>query len=130
MTKWHTQDKRINAYKEAEIQDPTAHDLVIRATDVGVCSNRLIPAVLKEWREPKHPAFEPRTVWSLFNGVYRSSERWKSRRASQKDHGAIRTSRCCRGFELIKEEAFPMTLDVCGGAFSLSGCSVASGGQH
>ena len=23
--------------------------------------------MLKEWREPSHEAFEPRTVWSLFN---------------------------------------------------------------
>ena len=40
---------------------------IIRACDVGVCSNRLIPAVLKEWREPKHQEFHQRDVWSLFN---------------------------------------------------------------
>jgi hypothetical protein len=67
MAKWHDQDKRISAYKEAEIEDAQAHDLVIRACDVGVCSNRLIPAVLHEWREPRHDAFEARNVWSLFN---------------------------------------------------------------
>ena len=49
------------------IADPEAHDLIIRACDVGVCSNRLIPAVLKEWREPKHQEFHQRDVWSLFN---------------------------------------------------------------
>ncbi|WP_232289496.1 DUF932 domain-containing protein [Verrucomicrobium spinosum] len=67
MAKWHDQDKRIGAYKEADIEDTTAHDLIIRATDVGVCSNRLIPSVLKEWREPRYPVFEDRSVWSLFN---------------------------------------------------------------
>jgi Domain of unknown function (DUF932) len=67
MAKWHDQDRRIAAYKGAEIQDRDAHDLVIRACDVGVCSNRLIPAVLHEWREPRHDAFEARNVWSLFN---------------------------------------------------------------
>jgi len=67
LAKWHDQDKRIAAYKEAEISDTQAHDLVIRATDVGVCSNRLIPPVLHEWREPRHDAFEGRNVWSLFN---------------------------------------------------------------
>lgn len=67
LAKWHHQDKRIAAYKEAEISDTQAHDLVIRATDVGVCSNRLIPPVLHEWREPRHAAFESRNVWSLFN---------------------------------------------------------------
>jgi hypothetical protein len=29
----------------------------------------LIPAVLHEWREPRHDAFEARNVWSLFNSV-------------------------------------------------------------
>ena len=67
MAKWHHQDQRIEAYKTAEITDTEAHDFIIRATDVNVCSNRLIPAILHEWREPRHDAFEPRNVWSLFN---------------------------------------------------------------
>jgi hypothetical protein len=72
LAKWHDQDKRIAAYKQAEITDIEAHDLVIRATDVGVCSNRLIPPVLHEWREPRHDAFEGRNVWSLFNAFTES----------------------------------------------------------
>ena len=70
--KWHHQDKRIEAYKEATIEDETAHDLIIRAIDVGVCSNRYIPSVLHEWREPKHDAFTDRNVWSLFNAFTES----------------------------------------------------------
>jgi hypothetical protein len=72
LAKWHDQDKRIAAYKEAEITDIEAHDLVIRATDIGVCSNRLIPPVLHEWREPRYDAFEGRNVWSLFNAFTES----------------------------------------------------------
>lgn len=64
---WHHQDTRISAYKQAEVDDETVHDLVIRATDVGVCANSYIPKILKEWREPRHEAFERRSVWSLFN---------------------------------------------------------------
>jgi hypothetical protein len=67
MKKWHHQDKRIAAYKDSNIEDARAHDLIIRACDVGVCSNRLIPSVLHEWRKPRHDAFEQRNVWSLFN---------------------------------------------------------------
>lgn len=67
LEKWHDQDRRIEAYKEHEIHDPEAHDLVIRACDVGVCSNRLIPAVLQEWREPVHEEFVERNAWTLFN---------------------------------------------------------------
>jgi hypothetical protein len=40
--------------------------------DVGVCSNRLIPPVLSEWREPRHDVFEGRNVWSLFNAFTES----------------------------------------------------------
>jgi hypothetical protein len=72
MEKWHDQDQRIAAYRESEIDDRVAHDLIIRATDVRVCSNRLIPAVLTEWRKPQYPQFESRNVWSLFNSFTES----------------------------------------------------------
>lgn len=67
MERWHAQDLRIAAYRDSLIEDRATHDLIIRGTDAGVCSNRLIPAVLREWREPRHPQFESRNVWSLFN---------------------------------------------------------------
>ena len=57
LAKWHDQDKRITAYKEHEVSDAQAHDLVIRSIDVGVCANSYIPGVLHQWREPKHNAF-------------------------------------------------------------------------
>lgn len=72
MSKWHDQDKRIAAYKEAEISEVDAHDLIIRATDVGVCSNRFIPSLLREWRKPRYEAFASRNVWSLFNAFTES----------------------------------------------------------
>lgn len=67
LAKWHDQDNRIAAYKSFGINEAEAHDIIIRACDVGVCSNRLIPAVLHEWREPRHQEFQERDVWSLFN---------------------------------------------------------------
>lgn len=67
MERWHHQDQRLNAYKHSDLDDRTAHDLVIRASDVGVLSNRSIPQVLHEWRKPRYEAFEPRNTWSLFN---------------------------------------------------------------
>jgi hypothetical protein len=66
-TLWHQQDNRIGAYKDAEITDVAAHDLLVRAIDVGVCANSYIPKVLKEWREPAHEEFHQRTMWSFFN---------------------------------------------------------------
>jgi hypothetical protein len=72
MDHWHLQDKRIGAYKQADIGDACAHDLIVRAVDLSVCSNRLIPAVLAEWRQPQHSDFETRNVWSLFNAFTES----------------------------------------------------------
>ncbi len=36
MNRWHHQDTRLSTYKLTEIEDRTAHDLIVRATDVGV----------------------------------------------------------------------------------------------
>ena len=34
-----------------------------------VLSPRQMPVALKEWKQPSHEAFEPRTLWSLYNAV-------------------------------------------------------------
>lgn len=67
LEKWHDQDKRIAAYRETLISDRDAHDLIVRSTDIGVCSNRMIPSVLQEWRKPRYAEFQRRDLWSLFN---------------------------------------------------------------
>jgi hypothetical protein len=72
LDKWHDQSVRFDAYKESRLNDTTAHDLIIRAVDVGVCSNRLIPDVLGWWRRPTHEQFQRRNVWSLFNAFTES----------------------------------------------------------
>jgi hypothetical protein len=72
LEKWHDQTLRFDAYKEKRIADAAAHDLIIRAVDVGVCSNRLVPDVLQVWRKPAHEQFERRNVWSLFNAFTES----------------------------------------------------------
>lgn len=64
---WHTHEHRIEAYQHKRLTDTRAHDLVVRAVDSGVCANSYVPKVLEEWREPAHPEFAPRTVWSLQN---------------------------------------------------------------
>src|SRR5438067_10456704 len=43
LEKWHDRHVRFDAYKNKRITEAAAHDLIIRATDVGVCSNRFIP---------------------------------------------------------------------------------------
>jgi len=66
--KWHHQEERIDRYMEYTIDDRDAHDLMVRAVDVGVCPVTTLPKVVQEWREPSHEVFRERTVWSLFNG--------------------------------------------------------------
>ena len=63
------QDQRVERYKSVHLGDADAHDLTIKALDSGVVCASKIPEVLKEWREPRYREFEPRTVWSWFNGV-------------------------------------------------------------
>jgi hypothetical protein len=62
------QDRRIANYKNTDLTDQMVHDILIRAVDAQIMANAKIPAVLKEWREPRHEAFEDRTAWSLLNG--------------------------------------------------------------
>ncbi len=68
MEKWTSQDKRIAAYKQFDLADAQAHDILVRAVDAKVCPNAMIPKVLEQWRDPKHEAFAERNAWSLFNG--------------------------------------------------------------
>jgi hypothetical protein len=58
---------RIDAYKNLGFGDGEAHDFVVRALDARVIPVTTLPGVLKEWREPSHADFYPRTAWSLFN---------------------------------------------------------------
>lgn len=66
--KWHRQEERIDRYMAYALDDRDAHDLMVRAVDVGVCPVTVLPKVVQEWREPRHEVFRERTVWSLFNG--------------------------------------------------------------
>jgi len=61
------QDLRIETYKGHELSEMKAHDVVINALDCGAVPSTKVPHVLKEWREPQHEDFRPRTAWSMFN---------------------------------------------------------------
>jgi hypothetical protein len=87
------QDERIGKYKETELTDPAAHDLVIRSVDANVLPVTQVPDVLEEWRHPSHEEFaEDKTVWRFHNAM---TEVWKGRnlaalpRRSQALHGLL-----------------------------------------
>ncbi|MFO0938959.1 MAG: DUF932 domain-containing protein [Gemmataceae bacterium] len=59
---------RIAAMAESEMSNERAESFILRAAvERGIISLRQIPAIIREWREPRHEVFEPRTAWSLFN---------------------------------------------------------------
>jgi len=63
-----TQEQRFLAYRQRELSEPQAHDLIVRALDGRIVPVTRIPEVLQEWRAPRHPEFrEARTAWRLFN---------------------------------------------------------------
>jgi hypothetical protein len=88
------QDERIQTYKETEITDPAAHDLVIRAVDANVLPVTQVPNVLSEWRHPSHREFtvDGKTLWRFHNAM---TEIWKGQnlaalpRRSQALHGLL-----------------------------------------
>jgi hypothetical protein len=88
------QDERIERYKETQLSDPAAHDLVVRAVDANVLPVTQLPDVLREWRTPSHQEFtaDGKTLWRFHNAM---SEVWKGRnlaalpRRSQALHGLL-----------------------------------------
>ena len=72
------QDDRISKYKETELSDAAAHDLIIRAVDANALPVTQVPDALKEWRTPSHEEFtvDGKTVWRFHNAV---THVWKGR---------------------------------------------------
>jgi hypothetical protein len=59
--------ERIRRMRSFELSSVRAESLMLRAYEDGVVSHRLLPRVIKEWREPSFEEFSERTLWSLFN---------------------------------------------------------------
>ena len=73
---WKRQDARIDAYRNRNLRDAEAHDLVIRAFRNGALPKTKIADVVSQWHDPEHDAFEDRNGWSLYNAftnVYRGN---------------------------------------------------------
>lgn len=66
--KWTLMSDRIAKYKTTEISDRDANDFIIRSLDVGATTLQQVPAIISEWRTPRHPEFAAdKTAWRLFN---------------------------------------------------------------
>ena len=76
MESWIDTDTRIDNYKSIELDNSTAHDLILRAYRAGACGQTQISKVLEQWHTPEHDDFSERSLWSLqnaFTNVYRNN---------------------------------------------------------
>lgn len=92
-----SQDDRIALYKEVELSDLQAHDLILRgAVDRKIVTTVQIPAVLMHWREPKQPELTEReSAWRLFNAfteVLKARNIFKHPRLSGALHALLDTA--------------------------------------
>ena len=57
------------AMNQIEITDNRAYHALGHLFGHKVLSPRQMPVALKEWHQPSHEEFEPRTLWSLYNAA-------------------------------------------------------------
>jgi hypothetical protein len=64
---WNFQEKRFDAYKERELSNMQANDLIIRGMLSGACTKTHVMDIVHQWRTPNHDEFKARNAWSMFN---------------------------------------------------------------
>ena len=64
---WHGQDSRIEAYKNFEISNAQANDIIIRACKAGALPKSKIIDVVNQWESSDHTEFWDRNANSLYN---------------------------------------------------------------
>jgi len=61
------EQNRISRLQDWELSEDEANSLILKSFEEGLVSTRLLPAVIREWRNPPIVDFAPRTGWSLLN---------------------------------------------------------------
>lgn len=71
---------RTEVYRESEISDEAAHDVMMQSIQGGNYSERTpaskLSAWVSEWHEPSHDDFKPRNAWSLLNAHTEVAKSW------------------------------------------------------
>jgi hypothetical protein len=62
-----TETERISYLQSAELSEDAANSYMLQAYEQSLVNSRLLPQVIKEWREPQFEEFKPRTMFSLLN---------------------------------------------------------------
>ena len=58
---------RVDRLKGFDLDADRADALILRAYEKSIVGARELPQVIREWRDPQFPDFEPRNGWSLLN---------------------------------------------------------------
>ena len=58
---------RINSLTVKYLSEVEADSLILRSWERGIITTNDLPTVVREWRNPSHEEFVPRTAWSLYN---------------------------------------------------------------
>jgi hypothetical protein len=61
--------ERIAAMQTTDVDDVHAESLLLRAYERGIIPAPALPNAIREWRDPSHEEFTPRTYFSLMNAV-------------------------------------------------------------
>jgi hypothetical protein len=77
--KWDRQGQIVTAYKAMEVSMTQGRDLLIDCAKAEVFPRTQLMDVIDEWDAPRHPEFQARNLWSLFNCV---TEHLKPRESS------------------------------------------------
>jgi len=62
-----TETARIHRLQMTGITDLKAESVLLRSYEQGVISHRILPKVIREWRNPSFEEFSDRNAWSLLN---------------------------------------------------------------
>jgi len=88
--------QRFAAMEAWQLSPQAADSLILRAFETGIVSSRLLPDVIKEWRQPRHPEFRERNAFSMLNSF---TEVLKERQKSNPQEAALQTIRLQRLLE-------------------------------
>lgn len=73
---WKDGLAQIGVYKNTELGDSKAHDLIVNAYRQGAIAKTGVADVIDQWHNPKHAEFNQPTLWKLQNAF---TEVWKGR---------------------------------------------------
>jgi hypothetical protein len=71
---WKQNMNRMEGYKQFDLSNSHAHDLIARAFLQGAVSQKQVASVINQWHNPNHPEFQNRNLYSLHNAF---TEVWK-----------------------------------------------------